>query len=288
MFTPHQVRGDVGEIDVETPLGVVPQHLAIDPVGPAGGGGDVEMLFAEAARDAVVDDRSRRVAHQHIANAPGPLTPIREGVHPVQELGRVRAADLDPAEGRDVDQPDRASDMGRFLLDQPFPVGLRTVEGGTHPVARHHHPRARFDVAVMHRGVPHRLEIPPRQDAQLFPGDRRADGRGPHPGEIPAGAVRRDAERVRRRIPALGRTHSDGRVALHQLDIGVTLVDRIGQVANRQVLVEIDEFLALRMGKDRPGVVALPARIGGDRRRVAGCEAERLRRRPARHGGLRR
>ena len=169
--------------------------------------------------------------------------------------------------------------MGRLFLDQPFPVGLRTVESGTHPVARHHHLRARFDMAVMHRRKPHRLEVAPRQNAQLFPGDRGTDGRGPHPGEVPAGAIRCDAERVGRRIPALRRTHSDGRIALRQLDIGVTLVDRVGQVAKRQVLVEIDELLAPAVGEDRPGVVALPAGVGRDRRRVTLRKTERLRRR---------
>ena len=51
--------GDVGDVDVEPPLRVPPQHLAIDRVDAAGGRGDVEMLVVEPAGDAVVDDRRR-------------------------------------------------------------------------------------------------------------------------------------------------------------------------------------------------------------------------------------
>ena len=64
---------------------------------------DMEAIAGDAPDDAVVHDEAGLVQHQAVAAAPdGELGP-RVGVEPLQELGRVRADDLDLAERRGVE-----------------------------------------------------------------------------------------------------------------------------------------------------------------------------------------
>ncbi len=98
--------GHVGDIDIEPPLRVPEQHLAIDHIDAAGGRRHVEMLVMEAAGDAVIGDDAGIVGHQHIARAADRLLGVAEGVHAVEELRRIRPAHIETTQGRDVDQAD--------------------------------------------------------------------------------------------------------------------------------------------------------------------------------------
>jgi hypothetical protein len=57
------------------------------------------------------------VEHQAVARHSGAQAREAPGVHPLEEFGRVRAADFQLAERADVDQPHRAAYRQRFLLD---------------------------------------------------------------------------------------------------------------------------------------------------------------------------
>ena len=106
---------DVGHVDVEPPLGVPAQHRAVERVDARGGGGDVEPVLGEAAGDAVVDDRTGHVAGEQVAGAADRLPGVGEGVDPLQQLGGVGAAHLEPAQRADVDHADarpHGTDLG--------------------------------------------------------------------------------------------------------------------------------------------------------------------------------
>ncbi|MNL43176.1 hypothetical protein D3C87_1656800 [compost metagenome] len=60
-------RRDVGDVDVQPPLRIPLEHLLIDAIDATGSGGDVEVVFAEACTDAVVDHHSMFVSHQRIS-----------------------------------------------------------------------------------------------------------------------------------------------------------------------------------------------------------------------------
>ncbi|MCY1307606.1 hypothetical protein D9M70_575410 [compost metagenome] len=53
-------------------------------------------------------------------------------------------------------------------------------------------------------------------------------------------------------MAALGRPHADGGETLNQLHVAVAAAGGVDDVAHLQVLVEVDEILALGMGEDRP------------------------------------
>ena len=59
--------GDMQEVDVELPLRLPAQHLAIDAIDTGSGGSHVEEIFSEARSNAVVGDNAGLVGHQHIA-----------------------------------------------------------------------------------------------------------------------------------------------------------------------------------------------------------------------------
>ena len=76
---------------------------------------------------------------------------------------------------------------------------------------------------------------------------------------------RQDAHCVHVRVLALRRPHADGGVALEQLDAVEAFLHRVDEVLELQVLVEVDEVLALRMLDDGIGVGGhrVSARSGG-------------------------
>ena len=65
-------------------------------------------------------------------------------------------------------------------------------------------------------------------------------------------ARRQQAHRVQRRVAALRRPHAVGGEALEQLDVVVALGDRVLQVVDLHVLVEVDEGLVVGVREDRP------------------------------------
>ena len=62
-------------------------------------------------------------------------------------------------------------------------------------------------------------------------------------------------------MAALARPHADRRETLEQLDIVIAFGDRVEDVGGLQILVEIDEILAVGMGEDRPGVIRAGAGV---------------------------
>ena len=275
-------RRDVGDVDLEPPLGVVPQHVAIDPVDARGGGGDVEVLLVEAGGDAVVDHHAGTVGHQHVARPPQRLLGVGEGVDALEELGGIGAPHLEAAERRDVDQADVAAHV-EDLLDDGRGAALRgAVVLGPQPRPGHHHLGAQLGVAMVHRGAAHRLEDAARQEAELLGPERRPRGGGADESHALALGPGIEARRGQRRVTALARAHADGGVALHQLDVVVALGDGVEDVLDLQVLVEVDEIAALGMGEHGPGVIS-PAGAGGRRRGwpLAPLEAGVARRQPA-------
>ena len=133
-----QRRAHVAHVDLEPPLRVVPEHLAVDIVDARGRRRDVEVVLVQAAGDAVVHDDAAEVGHQHVARAAHRLLQVGEGVHAVDELGRVGPAHVEPAERGDVDDADIVADVLRLLPDQdltPRRGRRRTRAGARGPPA---------------------------------------------------------------------------------------------------------------------------------------------------------
>ena len=58
-------------------------------------------------------------------------------------------------------------------------------------------------------------------------------------------------------MTALGRSHTHGGEALHQLDVAITHARCIDNVFDLQVFVEIDKFSTFRVFQERPRVIDL-------------------------------
>ncbi|MNZ40296.1 hypothetical protein D3C78_578090 [compost metagenome] len=261
-------RGDVGDVDVEAPLRVPLEHLLVDAVDAAGGGADVEVLLGEARAHAVVDHHAVLVGHQRVARTADRLLGEGEGVEAVEQFGGVRAAHVEAAEGGDVDQADLLAHVAGLGLHAGLALLGLAVVGRALPDAGRHHLGAQFDMALVHGGLPVRIEAAAGDVGELLGDERRA--RGGHPGlaDAAVGGLGDQARGRQRRVAALRRAHADGGEALDQLHVAVAVAGGVDDVAHLQVLVEVDEILAVRVREDRPVVV--DPRFGGEARR-RGC-----------------
>lgn len=68
MFFGTLCRGDVRDIHVKPPLGIPPEHVAVDAIDACRGGRDVEVLIASAACDTVIDYSLGLVRHEKVAS----------------------------------------------------------------------------------------------------------------------------------------------------------------------------------------------------------------------------
>lgn len=224
------------------------------------------MVFGQTAGDAVVDHRL--VGHQNAARPSHRLLGIGEGVDAVEELGGVGAADVQPAEGRDVDEADVFAHGPRFLDDAVVAVGLGAIERRPPPEADGHHLGAGLHVAVVHGRAPLRLEAPTGEDAELFAEHRRPSGGHADLGNRAARGFGDEAGRGQRRLAPLARTHADCGEPLDQFQLAVAVGDRVADVVDLQVLIEVDELFAFGVRKDRPWVIDAGASLS------TGVEAE--------------
>ena len=138
MLTPASAAGDVGHVDLEPPLGVVPEHLAVDVVDAGRRRRDVEVVLVQAAGDAVVHHHAAEVGHQHVARAAHRLLEVGESVHAVHELGRIRPPHVEPAEGGDIDNAHVVADVLRpppGSTPGAWPCRRRTRAGARGPPA---------------------------------------------------------------------------------------------------------------------------------------------------------
>ena len=90
---------NVGDINVETPLGVPLEHVLIHTIGTACRGRHIVVAFVKSTGNAVVDNRAGLVREQCIARATNRLLRKIEGVDSIQKLAGVGASHFDAAEG---------------------------------------------------------------------------------------------------------------------------------------------------------------------------------------------
>ena len=241
---------------------------------------DMEAIAGDAPDDAVVHDEAGLVQHQAVAAAPdGELGP-RVGVEPLQELGRVRADDLDLAERRGVENADVLAHRQAFAIDR-----------GVHRLARpwkveralpltdvlEHRPQGlRLSV---HGRAPDRIEqIPARMPGEGPERHRRigrAERRQADFRDRPVERAGRDGEPVHvRRLALVGR-HAGRGVALDMLDRSHALAHGEPDVLGRHIVLEVDEGLhLLRVARMRNG----PMETAGGRDRAGDREGALARR----------
>ena len=105
---------------------------------------------------------------------------------------------------------------------------------------------------------------------------RRRRPRGCHTDlcDAPACGGGNDPRRCQRRMPPLARSHPDGREPLDQLQLAITFLDRVLQILDLQVLVEIHEIAALRVRHEWKVEMGVgPVRIGWQRVAVSSKRA---------------
>jgi hypothetical protein len=95
----------VGQVD-QVKIPTVETGVVADPFhglpGPAGGGGEIVVVFTQLDHDAVVDDAAVVVAHGRVLDAAFlDLAHIRH-VHPLQRFERIGSVDTELAQGGSV------------------------------------------------------------------------------------------------------------------------------------------------------------------------------------------
>ncbi len=83
-------RGDVGDVQFQSPLGVPAQHVPVDPVHAGGGRGHVEMVLSQARCHAIVHHHTLLIGEYGVAGAAHRQFQEAVGVNAVQEFRRVR------------------------------------------------------------------------------------------------------------------------------------------------------------------------------------------------------
>ena len=210
---------------------------ALDGVGTARGGGDVEGLVVEAADRPVVGDPPGVVAQHPVADPTRLQVVEAVRVQAVEEGAGVRPADDQLAERRDVDQPGALVDGHRLAL------GIAVVVGPA-PVAGPQHVAAELPVTPVDRGALGGLERASRERAHRDRRPRRPRGRQPDVGDRPCRCLGGLPDRRELAHATLARAHRHRRVALQQLERVEALVDRVADVLGRDVLAEAREALA--------------------------------------------
>ncbi len=255
-------------------------------LGRIGGGGRHDpAVGAEARRRAVVHDEAVLAQHDAVARLADRQRRERVDVHPVEQGADVGPLKLDLAEGRDVDQPDRAAHRphlaSRPSASSPFPLSAGNMRrAATAPVSTKTAP------ALFRKRVGRREAGRPEIDAAMVAGEgaerHRRPGRAEHGdsglGDRLAARLRHDGEaRDVRQLALVGR-HAERRVALEMLDRDEAFLVGQHDVLRSDVVLEIDEGHAFRP-LDMPeggeaarrvrGLAASAARRRGSRRSVA-------------------
>ena len=251
--------GDAGHVDAHIgPLGL---HPALHPAEHAGcaaaGGGHQETLFAQAHGDTVVKHHAVLIEHQAVAGfADFELEP-GVGVHPVQQLGRVRALDINLA------QCGRVHDAHAFAHGHDFAVhrlvdvftGLGEIPGAL-PLAHVFKRRAAGHMVRVRAGVARRVE----QIAAVHAGES-AEGDGQVVGPEGGGADLAD-----RLVQRAGRQ-------CHAVDIAQLAL--VGAKAHGGVALDVlDGLKALAHSQLDVGcahvILVIDERLGAARHRLAG------------------
>ncbi|MCY1444972.1 hypothetical protein D9M71_614660 [compost metagenome] len=162
--------------------------------------------------------------------------------------------------------------MAGLFLHAAFAFLGLAIIGRALPEAGRHHLRPGFQVAAMHRCLPVRVEGAAGDVGQFFRLERWPGGGHPGFADAAPGGVGHQAGGRQRRVAALGRAHADRGKALDQLHVAVAAAGGVDDVAHLQVLVEVDEILALRMGEDRP--VEVDRRLSAEGRDCRHVQAE--------------
>ncbi len=250
-------RRDVGDVHVQTPLGIPLEHLLINAIHTAGGGGDVEMLVGKARANAVVDDHALLVGHQRITRTPDRLFEKGEGIQAVEQLGGVGAAYVQAAECRHVDDADLVAHVQRFLLHAGIALRGFAIERRTLPDPGRHHFRACLHMTRVHGCLPIRIKGTACNVCQ-FLGLEGRPGCG-HAGFTDTALGRSGHQSCSRqcRVTTLRRAHAHRGIAFYQLDVAIADARGIDDIAYLKVFVEVDKILAVRVREDRPGEVDL-------------------------------
>ncbi len=174
------VVGDRGQVHLQVrPFGLL---VDLQPLQHAcratGGGGHDEVVLADAGGHAVVEDHAVFLAHQAVAGLAHVELGPGVGVDAVEELARIRALDVDLAQGRGVEQAHAVAHGLAFTGHGSVHVlaAAREVPGAL-PLADVFELGTVLHMPGMQRGETHRLE----QVAAMAPGngaegDRRVVG----------------------------------------------------------------------------------------------------------------
>src|SRR5690606_21708487 len=122
--------------------------------GSAGGSGHVETVLAEPGADAVVHHHAVLAQHQTVAAAADTQLVPGVGVDAIEELGCVRARDLDLAQGGGVEDADAGAYRAAFAIHRLVHrlAGPGVVPGAL-PLADVLEQRAVFGVPLVHGGL---------------------------------------------------------------------------------------------------------------------------------------
>ena len=255
--------GDRRQEDVELrPFGLeIILHVIENTRGAAGCRRDVEPVMRKTRDDAVIHHVAVFPEHHSVpASTRLELQPVI-GIEPVQELGCIRADDLDLSESCRIENADARTHRLAFARDGSVDVFAVLQE-----IAR---PAPERDVlehgAVLgrpgvDRRLPDRLEqCTTRRADQRAEGDRRIGRpkcRRADVGDRTIQRLRHDLERGHVRCLALVGRHSGGGVALDVLDGLEAFPDREQDVLDRDVVLKIDERMSCGEPPSRGGVRA--------------------------------
>ena len=255
-----ELLGQVGGIDAPVPpFALQPVlHMAVDAVGPAGGGVAQPGVARQARDDAVIHQEAVLAAHQAIAAFADRQRRHHVGIHHVQEPPGIRPLDQDLAQGRGVQRADPVAHRQNLSVDGPVPVlASAGIAVGAAPVAHGFEGRAVAGVPVVHRRLAQRLEgVAPglgRDGAKGQRGIGRAEGGR-------AGGLDRLAQRVRQHRQAVDVAdfalvggHAQRGVSLGVFDAGIAFAGGQFDIGDLHVVLEIQPHLGAQPVGRVPG-----------------------------------
>ncbi|MCI0346362.1 MAG: hypothetical protein L0221_13115 [Chloroflexi bacterium] len=153
----RELARHVGHIHPPVPRRQPPAEPGIDWLEIARARGDEESRFAETGHRAVVEDDAAVVEHGAIPHPPDSQIAESVRVQPIEELAGVAAANVELAEGADVDQANALADRPALAVD------VAVVERPL-PVAHVHPDRASIGVAIVEGRAPYRAQVRPGND----------------------------------------------------------------------------------------------------------------------------
>src|SRR5207245_7778188 len=81
----------IEQLLIEPPIGEPPAHPLLHAGGPAGGGGDEELIRLEPADDAVVEDHALVVEHGRVPDPADLEITHSTGIEPFEQRNGLRA-----------------------------------------------------------------------------------------------------------------------------------------------------------------------------------------------------